>query len=276
MERLQKILDYTLLSLSDSIHISVKKLLFVIFIFGVSYVLLKIIKKIVYRKLTEEDKPKFSTVFNYINIVIYTLVLLIVFDSLGVEITGILAASAALLVGIGLALQTFFQDIISGIVILFDQTLHVGDIIEIDGKTAKVTEIKLRTTRARTLDNKVIIIPNHKYLVNNLYNWTENNKNTREFVTVSVAYGSDLELVKKLLIQIANNHPLVHKNPTPIVVFTNFGNSSLDFKIIFTVRGALEVEFIKSDIRFEIDKKFNENNIEMPFYRREVYIRNKF
>lgn len=274
MKRFNEILNHTF-SLTEGVNISVKQLLFVVFIFGLTYFLLRMVKRIIFRKLTEENKPKFSSILSYINILIYTLVLLIVFDSLGIKITGILTASAALLVGVGLALQTFFQDIISGIFILIDQTLHVGDIIEIEGKTAKVTEIKLRTTRAKTLDNKVVIIPNHKYLVNNLYNWTANNKNTREFVAVSVAYGSNLELVTKLLLQVANEHPLVHQNPTPKVVFANFGNSSLDFQIIFSVKGTLEVAFIKSDIRFKINEAFNKNNIKMPFPQREVYIHNE-
>ena len=93
---------------------------------------------------------------------------------MGVDVTAIFAASAALLVGVGLALQTFFQDIISGIFILMDQSVHVGDIVEIDGKVGRVSEIKLRTTRAVTIDNKVLVIPNHKYLTSTLYNWTEN------------------------------------------------------------------------------------------------------
>ena len=105
-----------------------------------------------------------------------------------------------LLIGIGLALQTLFQDIISGVFILVDQSVHVGDIIEIDGKVGRVEEIKLRTTRAVTIDNKVLVIPNHLYLENSLYNWTQNGTTTRESVSVGVAYGSDVQLVKKIII----------------------------------------------------------------------------
>ncbi len=95
---------------------------------------------------------------------IYVTIVLLTFHALGVNLSGILAASAALLIGIGLALQTLFQDIISGVFILVDQTVHVGDIIEIEGKVGRVEEIKLRTTRAVTIDNKVLVIPNHLYL----------------------------------------------------------------------------------------------------------------
>ena len=199
--------------------------------------------------------------------------MLITFHTLGVNVTGILAASAALLIGIGLALQTLFQDIISGIFILLDQSVHVGDIIEIDGKVGRVEEIKLRTTRAVTIDNKVLVIPNHLYLENSLYNWTQNGSSTRESVSVGVAYGSDVQLVKKLLIQAASTHPDVLPEPEPMVVFTEFGNSSLDFRLIFTINDSFKALFPKSDIRFEIDRLFREHNVTIPFPQRDVHIK---
>jgi len=201
-------------------------------------------------------------------------VILITIDNMGVNVTAVLAASAALLVGIGLALQTFFQDIISGIFILIDQSVHVGDIIEIDGKVGRVVEIKLRTTRAVTIDNKVLVIPNHKYLTSILYNWTENGVKTRESVSVGVAYGSDVELVKELLLQAAKNHPKVLKHPPPLVLFMNFGDSSLNFKLIFTLNNSFEAVLTQSDIRFEINRLFKEHNITIPFPQRDVHLFN--
>ena len=130
---------------------------------------------------------------------------LIVLDSIGINVTAVFAASAALLIGIGLALQTLFQDIISGVFILVDQTVHVGDIIEIDGKVGRVEEIKLRTTRAVTIDNRVLVIPNHLYLTNSFLIGHKMDTTTRENVTVGVAYGSDVQLVKKLLLEAATH-----------------------------------------------------------------------
>ena len=129
-------------------------------------------------------------------------VILITFDTIGVDVTAIFAASAALLVGVGLALQTFIQDIISGIFIIADQAVHVGDIIEVEGQVGKVENITLRTTRAVTIDNKVLIIPNHKFLTSILYNWTENGVLTREFIDVGVSYSSDVNEVKRLLLKL--------------------------------------------------------------------------
>ena len=195
-------------------------------------------------------------------------------DNMGVNVTAIFAASAALLVGVGLALQTFFQDIISGIFILVDQSVHVGDIIEIDGKVGRVVEIKLRTTRAVTIDNKVLVIPNHKYLTSILYNWTENGTKTRESISLGVAYGSDVEKVKQLLIDVANNHRSVLKKPEPLVLFTDFGDSSLKFKLVFTLNNSFEAILPQSEMRFEINRLFKEHNITIPFPQRDVHLYN--
>ena len=274
MSRIKEILNYKL-SFSDDISISVKGLLFVILVIILTWIVLKIIKRILTRNLPKEDKAKFNTVFSYGKWIVYLVFLLITLNTIGFNVTGVFAASAALLIGVGLALQTLFQDIISGIFILLDQSVHVGDIIELDGKVGRVEEIKLRTTRAVTIDNKVLVIPNHLYLTNSLFNWTQNGTLTRENVQVGVAYGSNVQLVKKLLLEAANNHPDVIKVPEPLVVFTEFGDSSLNFKLIFTLNDSFKATFPKSDIRFEIDRLFRENNITIPFPQRDIYIKNK-
>jgi len=176
-------------------------------------------------------------------------------------------ASSVLLIGVGLALQTFFQDIIAGIFILIDQSVHVGDIVEIDGKVGRVEEIKLRTTRAVTIDNKVLIIPHHLYLTSTLYNWTQNGTTTRENVSVGVAYGSDVQLVKRLLLQAAAEHESVLKFPAPLVLFTAFGDSALNFKLIFTLNESFMASIPSSDLRFRIDELFRENNISIPLIK---------
>ena len=138
-------------------------IVWVVLIISLSFVL-RFIRKLLTRKLSNERKGKFKPVFSFFNYSLYTVVLLLALQNAGVNLNALLAASAALLVGVGFALQTFFQDIISGIFILIDQTVHVGDIIELDGKVGRVENITLRTTRAVTRDNKVLVIPNHKLI----------------------------------------------------------------------------------------------------------------
>jgi len=258
--------------LTDNIKFSIVTILLVTLIFLLTYLLLKLLKKIATKKLDEERKLKFKSVFSFLNYFVYIIVALITFQNFGINLTGIFAASAALLVGIGLALQTFFQDIISGILILADQTVHVGDIIEIDGKIGRVENIKIRTTRAVTFDNKVLIIPNHKYLTNTLFNWTENGTILRGSVSVGVSYDSDIEKVKEILLDIANSHPHLIKNPPPKVIFKNFGDSALDFTLVFTYNNGFRVNLMESDIRFLVHKKFKENNIEIPFPQAVVHL----
>jgi len=273
MEKIKSFLSYSF-EIGDKIHITVQSILILIAIFIVTAIVLKGVKKLVTRKLLDEDKLKFNSVFSFTRYFIYLVVLLIAMQNMGVEVTAVFAASAALLVGVGLALQTLFQDIISGIFILVDQTVHVGDIIEIDKKVGRVVEIKLRTTRAVTIDNKVLVIPNHKYLTSILYNWTENGKKTRESISVGVAYGSDVELVKQLLIEAAESHPNVLKQPEPLVLFMNFGDSALDFKLVFTLDNSFEAVIAQSEIRFKVNELFKKHTISIPFPQRDVHLFN--
>lgn len=274
MDKIREFLNYTFY-FSENMHISLKAIFVVIIALILTSIVLRLIRKIVSRKLPIEDKIKFVSIFSFARWLIYLIILLVTFQTAGINLTAILAASTALLIGVGLALQTFFQDIISGVFILLDQSVHVGDIIELDGKVGRVEEIKLRTTRAVTFDNKVLIIPNHLYLTNSLYNWTQNGTETRENVKVGVAYGSDTELVKKILIEVALSHPKVYQHPAPMVLFTDFGDSALMFKLIFTLNDSFASAVPKSEIRFEIDKKFRENNIQIPFPQRDIHIISK-
>lgn len=272
LKQVDKILSYSF-EFSDKISISVKAILLLILILIVTSYFLKSFKRIVLKRLEKEDRNKFGTIYSFGSWLIYIVIFLTTLHTSGVNITAVFAASAALLIGVGLALQTFFQDIISGVFIIFDQTAHVGDIIEINGKIGRVEEIRLRTTRMVTIENKVLVIPNHLYLAHSLYNWTQNGENTRESILVGVAYGSDLELVKKLLIQAVLEHPKVERNPGPTVYFTEFGDSSLNFKVVFTSNDSFLVSVTQSDIRFKIDKLFREHNITIPFPQRDVHIR---
>jgi len=271
---IDKLIDFFNYSIPlwKDVSIPVKTLLFLVLAFMATSFVLRIIRKLVTKKLPVEDAAKFISVFNFAKWFIYVVILLVTFHNIGINVTAIFAASAALLVGVGLALQTLFQDIISGIFILIDQSVHVGDIIQIDNKVGRVEEINLRTTRAVTIDNKVLIIPNHLYLTNTLHNWTENGKATRESVTVGVAYGSDTELVKNLLLEVAKEHKDVMVHPGPLVLFTDFGDSSLNFKLIFTLNDSFQAAIPQSDIRFAIDKKFREHGISIPFPQRDIHI----
>jgi len=271
MKSLHDLLTYKF-HLGKTVVITPKSILLAIVFYFLTWLFLKLIRRIVSRALSDEARDKFKGIFTFFNYFVYTVVTLVAFDTVGLNLTTLFAASAALLVGVGLALQTFIQDIISGIFILADQSVHVGDIIQVEGQIGKVERIQLRTTRAVTRDNRVLIIPNHKFMASILYNWTENGTLTRESIMVGVAYGSDVDRVQELLLEVANQHRMVLKKPLPVVLFNDFGDSALLFELLIPINRSFESNIVKSDIRFAIDKAFRENNIEIPFPQRMVHL----
>lgn len=234
--------------------------------------ILRSIRELYTKKLDDIDKLKFISVFKFIKYVVYIVVFFIILGTVGVNITPILAASAFVLVGLGLALQDLFQDILGGVFIIFDKSLAVGDIIEVDNKVGRVMEIKLRTTRTITQDDKIIIIPNHKFLKDSIFNFTQNQKTTRENVSVGVAYGSDVDKVVELLLLSVTNKKGILKNPKPFVFFEDFGDSALLFNVYFFISDSFRAPFIKSEIRFAIDELFRNNNVTIPFPQRDVHL----
>ncbi|MEM8507713.1 MAG: mechanosensitive ion channel domain-containing protein [Bacteroidota bacterium] len=255
----------------NTIHLTIGLLLLLIVTFLVTSFVLKMLRRIFTRRMEQEDKLKFISIFKFIKYLVYLVVILLTMSAAGINVTVILTASAAFFVGLGLALQELFQDIIAGVLIIVDKSLRVGDVVEVDGKVGKVFEIKLRTTRAITRDDKIIIIPNHKFISDTIYNFTQNHKTTREKISVGVAYGSDVELVTQLLLQIAAEQKEVLKNPKPLVLFEDFGDSALLFSINFFVRNSFGDPIIKSTMRYAIDKKFREHKVTIPFPQRDVH-----
>ena len=271
---MNKIIDFFNypISLGNDISFSIGSLIIILFVFILTRFLLKQSKRLLLYRMDEDTQYKFRSIFTFFNYFVYLIVILITFDNIGVNVTAIFAASAALLVGVGLALQTFIQDIISGIFIIADKAVHVGDIIDIDGQIGKVENITLRTTRAVTIDNKVLIIPNHKFLTSILYNWTENGVITREHIKVSVAYDSDVNLVQQLLIDCATQHKQVLKKPVPSLLLKDFGDNALIFQLFFTINKSFIAERVKSEIRFSILAAFEKNKIDIPFPQRTLWV----
>ncbi len=271
MQKIHDFLNYNF-TLGSSISFTVQSLVVILIVFVFTSYFLKFIRRIVSRTLSEQAKYTFQSIFSFINYFVYVIVILVTFDNIGLDVTAVFAASAALLVGVGLALQTIIQDIISGVFIIADQTVHIGDIIQLDGQVGKVENIKLRTTRAVTIDNKVLIIPNHKFLTSILYNWTENGTLTTEYIQVGVAYGSNLDLVKKLLIDLTSSFPKILKDPKPFVILNEFGDNALDLKLAITLNNSFKAERLKSRVRFKIYEVFKAHKIDIPFPQRTVWI----
>ena len=183
----------------------------------------------------------------------------------------LLAGSAALLVGIGLGLQQTFNDIVSGIILLSERTIKIGDILEIDDEIIKIEQIGLRTSKGMNRDEISVIIPNSLITTNKVINWSHQSMMTRFRIRVGVAYGSDVNLIIKLLEESALEHPDISKQEHVEARLVDFGNSSLDFQILFFSKNIFRIEKVKSDIRKIIYRKFNENKITIPFPQMDVH-----
>lgn len=248
----------------EHLTIRVRTIVFAIVVFIITCIFLRIVKKAIVRLYSETDKGRIETVFNYVSYFVYLIVFFTLLSGIGVNITMFLTASAALFVGLGFALQQIFQDLIAGIYILFDKTLNVGDIIHIEGKVARVKVVNLRSTIAETRDRRIVVIPNRMFINNVVNNWTQDHNVIRATIEVGVYIGTDAQLVKNLLLESVENVGDVLKDPEPIVMLDNFGESSIRFCLRYFICDAFNNDRIASDIRFEIDRLFKENGVKLP------------
>jgi len=250
----------------------------VIVILGAIRLLIWFISRVVLKpwyKRRQIDVGKQFAITQIIKYVLYIFAFFLSLDAVGITPSVLLASSAALLVGVGLGLQQTFNDLISGLIILIEGSVEVGDIVESDdGLVTRVQKIGLRTSTVVTRNDYVLLVPNSKLVTSKVINWTHFHTPNRFNVEVGVAYSSDVALVKSLLIEAATTHKSVEKNPKPIVQFTSFGNSSLDFQLFFHSREMFRIENVKSDIRFKILELFRANDVEIPFPQQDLWLRN--
>ena len=203
----------------------------------------------------------------------YLIGILLVIQAAGFNLVVIWTGAAALLVGIGIGLQQTFNDLICGVIILFERSVKVGDVVEIGEQTGTVRKIGTRTSTVETWDDIIIFVPNSKLIGENVINWSHVTRHARFHVLVGVAYGSDTDKVREVLLQVAKDHPKILDSPKALVRFIDFGASSLDFDLLFYVREFRNIENIQSDVRFAIDRAFRQHDIEIPFPQRDLWIR---
>jgi len=179
---------------------------------------------------------------------------------------------AALTVGIGFGLQEIISNFVSGLILLFERPLKVGDIVKVGETEGVVQKISIRATTVQTFDNISMLIPNKAFVTENVVNYVYGDPKIRLRVPVGVAYGSDTALVRKVLLDVANDHGQVLERPAPDVFFMDFGESSLDFVLAFWISEPFNRWRIASSIRFAIDAAFRRNGITIPFPQRDLHV----
>lgn len=242
----------------------------------ITWFFLLLLKKIFVRRrgLSIGEKGRRISVFHLIRYFIWVIVITVSIKIAGIDVTLLLAGSAALLVGIGFGLQNIFSDLISGFFMLFERKVRVGDVMEVDDIVGKVKAINLRTSILLTRDGYDIIVPNHKFITENVINWSHHSYDRRFQVDVGVSYGSDVDLVKKSLLEcgLSQEELIKEEHHKPFVRFTDFGDSSLNFSLMFWTKDIFHVEHIKSELRYKIFKSFKTNGIKIPFPQRDIHV----
>jgi len=271
---LSAIVNYSIID-TESINLTLRNILVFISIILFMRFFIALVEFSIHRSLKKKPWINKATEYSFVKLTSYALYIVAVFIGIrvmGLDISILLGASAAVLVGIGFGLQDIFKDFISGILILFEGNFKVGDIIEYKNTVARVTRIDLRTSRLTTRDGNRILIPNSILVGNEIINWSISNPHSRFLVEVGVAYGSDVDLVSKILFSCANEHEMVTREDDTRVFFNEFGDSSLNFKLYFWSSKTWNENPIKSDIRFAIDKAFRDNKIKIPFPQRDLHV----
>ncbi|MEQ9593511.1 MAG: mechanosensitive ion channel [Cyclobacteriaceae bacterium] len=280
MESFQEFLDFTIFK-TKSFSFTLSTVLLIILIYAGTKVILYLLKRVLNKVFEKRgvDRGRRFAMYKLVQYVLWIIALVFMLQTAGFQITILLAGSAALLVGLGLGLQQIFQDLVSGIFILIEGTIQRDDVIEIDGLIGKILEINLRTSTVLTRDGIMLIVPNHKFIVDNIINWSHSATPTRFKVSVGVAYGSDVEKVKEILMECTLQHDKVLKDKNsdkyPFVRFVDFGDSALLFEAFFWSNDVFPIENTKSDIRYLVDKRFREEGVTIPFPQRDLHIKSQ-
>ncbi len=281
LNMMRDLLSRTLFSLGeDETPITLEGILYFIFaIVILVYLTDKIQKLVVNRILIKSNLDKgvsdsIGTIFRYI---VITLGLFVIIQTAGIDLTALGFIAGALGVGIGFGLQGITNNFISGLIILFERPIKVGDRIDVGDISGDVIKIAARATTIVTNDNISIIIPNSEFINNRVINWSHNDRRIRFNYPVGVSYDENPRIVRKLLLEVAKENNAVLKHPPPDVLFQEYADSALIFNLrVWTYEYTDRPNVLKSQLYYAIFKKFSDNNISIPFPQRDLHLKSGF
>lgn len=260
-------LDYPLLQLSGQTIKVWNLVLFVSVLIGAKAVVW-IIGTFLSRQLSARgmmDAGRRHATLTIAKYFIYMVSFMVALQALGVNITVLVAGSTALFVGLGLGLQNTFKDFMGGIILLFEGSLEIEDVVELDGMVGRVKRIGLRTSTIQTRDDISIIVPNSKLVSENVINWSHQESHVRMQLKVKVGYESDPVKITRVLVECASQHPDVSPEPKPRVFLQEFGDYSFEFTLLFWTIKTFEAEQTMSDLRYSIEAAFKREGILFPY-----------
>ncbi len=199
--------------------------------------------------------------------------ILLTFQLLGFSWNSVQYLAAGLTLGLGFGLQEIFANLVSGIIILIERPIRVGDFVTVNGTSGTVIRMQLRATTIQDFDHRELIVPNKKFITEDVMNWTLTDQRSRLIFQIGIAYGSDTKLAEQKLLSIADNHPRVEKDPKPVVVFSQFGDSTLNFELRVHIPHREIFSQVQHEINMEIDRVFREEQIEIAFPQQDLHIR---
>ncbi len=273
---LHQILDFPLLRFGTSVLTVVSLLKLVGWLVAVVLIEKLVRKGLLGRLLVRTQLPPASQfaiarIFGYAFIAFGTYLGL---QFAGIDMSSLALFAGALGVGIGFGLQNVISNFVSGLIILVERPIGLGDRVDVGGIEGRVTQISLRSTTVVTNDNITIIVPNSDFIANKVTNWSHGDPKVRFRLPVGVAYGTDTDKLRRLLVEVAQRHPQVLTEPPPELRFVAFGESSLDFHLlVWTAEFAHRPGRLRSDLYYAIEAALRENRIEIPFPQRDLHIR---
>ena len=276
LDWLKAALQIELFQLGES-QFTTKTLLLLIFSFFLLFFFAGMIRKVLVNKIFPRYKIDVGVGQAIATIVKYTLIVIgvvIIFQTSGIDLSALGILMGALGVGIGFGLQHITNNFISGIIILFERPVKVGDRVEIDGLAGNIVKISARATTILTNDNIAVIVPNSDFINKQVINWSHNDKKVRISFPVGVSYKEDPERIRKILLSVVDDNPGVMKEPRPYIRFDQFGDSSLNFNVMIWTSDYIDrPSALKSELYYAVFKAFREHNVEIPFPQRDIHIK---
>ena len=272
LKKVRDILEYSL-TLGGT-KITLLGLIEIVLVLIAFFIISRVLRKILQRRILPRFKLAEGAQFLILRLIHYVLIVIGLFlaiNLVGIQMTSLTVIFGLLGVGIAFGLQNITSNFVSGLILLFERPVNVGDYIEVSGAMGKVQSINMRSTTVITRDNITLIVPNSSFIEGTVTNWSVGDPKIRINVPVGVAYGSDTELVRRLLLEVAENHPDVLKEPKPDVLFREFADSSLNFDLRIWILNPIGRFKTISDINYAVDNAFKEHNITRPFPQRDVH-----